>query len=220
MRDKNLNHYKQLADIFDFPRADYFNKVKAAEELLKDYNPDTLSVLNEFTRFLNITPPEKVEELYLRTFDIQAVTTLDIGYVLFGDDYKRGELLVNLSKEHQKADNDCGHELADHLPNLLRLIPKITDEEFRYELVEMIILPALKKIIKEFDAKNIDMKNSVYKRKYKTLIEQPESYGRMFLKPLLVIKKVLEEDFGSSLLLEEQNDLSFTNSIITEIKID
>jgi len=220
MKNKKLNHYKQLANIVDFPRADYFNKVKEAEKLLTGYNPDTLSVLNEFTQFLNITPPEKIEELYLRTFDIQAVTTLDIGYVLFGDDYKRGELLVNLSKEHQKADNDCGHELADHLPNLLRLIPKIKDEEFRSELVEIIILPALAKIIKEFEIKNIDMKNNVYKKKYKTLIEQPESYGRMFLKPLLVIQKVLEEDLGSAMVLKEQNDSSFTNSIITEIKID
>lgn len=220
MENKNLDHYKELANIIDYPRADYIDKVKATEGLLNNYDSETLSILNEFTQFLNITSPEKVEELYLRTFDIQAVTTLDIGYVLFGDDYKRGELLVNLSREHHKTGNDCANELADHLPNLLRLIPKITDEEFRSELVEIIILPALVKIIKEFEVKNIDMKNNVYKRKYKTLIEQPESYGRMFLKPLLVIQKVLEEDFDSVLMLEEQNDSSFTDSIITEIKID
>ena len=145
---------------------------------------------------------------------------MDIGYVLFGDDYKRGELLVNLSREHHKTGNDCGNELADNLPNLLRLIPKIADEEFKKELVGIIILPALEKIIKEFEVKNIDMKNNVYKRKYKTLIEQPESYGRMFLKPLLVIQKILEEDFNTSFVLEEQNDSSFTDSIMTEIKID
>ncbi len=220
MKNKNLNHYKELANIIDFPRPSYFNKVKEAEGLLNSYGSETLTILNEFTYFLNITPPEKVEELYLRTFDIQAVTTLDIGYVLFGDDYKRGELLVNLSKEHHKAGNDCGNELADNLPNLLRLLSLLTDEEIKNELVGIIILPALAKIIKEFEVKNIDMKNNVYKRKYKTLIEQPESYGRMFLKPLLVIQKVLEEDFDSTLVLEEQNDSSFTDSIITEIKID
>jgi nitrate reductase assembly molybdenum cofactor insertion protein NarJ len=145
---------------------------------------------------------------------------LDIGYVLFGDDYKRGELLVNLSREHKKANNDCGNELADYLPNLLRLIPKIEDEEFRNELVAIIILPALAKITKEFDSQNIEMKNNVYKRKYKTLIEQSETYGRIFLKPLLVIMQVLEEDFDSSVTFEEPISAGFTESITTEIKID
>ncbi|HED07479.1 MAG TPA: hypothetical protein ENI57_05130 [Ignavibacteria bacterium] len=220
MKNGNLNHYKKLAYIVDYPRADFFNKVKEAEKSLTGYDTVTLSIFNEFSQFLNTTPLEKVEELYLRTFDIQAVTTLDIGYVLFGDDYKRGELLVNLSKEHKKVNNDCGNELSDYLPNLLKLLPKITDEEFRNELVEIIILPALAKIIKEFEVKSINMKNNVYKRKYKTLIEQPENYGRIFLKPLLIIQKVLEEDFNSSVLLEEHGDTSFTDSIITEIKID
>jgi len=220
MKNKNIDHYQKIADIIDYPRFDFFNKVKEAEELLTGYDPVTLSLLKEFTQFLNITPPEKVEELFLRTFDVQAVTTLDIGYVLFGDDYKRGELLVNLSKEHKKVNNDCGNELADYLPNLLRLLPKITDEEFRNELVEIIILPALAKIIKEFEVKSIDMKNNVYMRKYKTLIEQSENYGRIFLKPLQVLQKVLEEDFDSSVLLEEQDDTSYADSIITEIKID
>ena len=67
---------------------------------------------------------------------------------------------------------------------------------------------------------NIDMKNNVYKRKYKTLIEQPEIYGRMFLKPILIIKKILMKDFGAFSIPEEQVDTSFTNSIMTEIKID
>jgi len=218
--NKDLNHYKELANIIDYPRADYSSKVIEAQELFKDYDSVTLLILIEFIQFLNITSPEKVEELYLRTFNVQAVTTLDIGYILFGDDYKRGELLVNLSKEHHKAGNDCGNELADNLSNILRLIPKMTDEEMRSELVEIIILPALAKILKEFEVKNIEMKNNVYKRKYKTLIEQPENYGRMFLKPLLVIQKILEEDFGSAVVFEEKRDASFTESIITEIKID
>ena len=220
MKIKNIEHYRNLANIVDYPRANFLEEVKRAGEFLTNYDAETISILEEFVQFLEVTELEKVEELFLRTFDVQAVTTLDIGYVLFGDDYKRGKLLANLNQEHIAANNDCGTELADYLPNLLRLLPKITNEEFRNELVEIIILPALAKIIKEFEVQNIDMKNNVYKRKYKTLIEQPESYGRIFLKPLLVIQKVLEEDFNSSVLLEEQDDSGFTDSIITEIKID
>jgi len=220
MNYKNLDHYVELANIIDYPRNNFLDKVLETQESLIEYDAETLLILDEFIQFLNITSPEKVEELYLRTFDVQAVTTLDIGYVLFGDDYKRGELLVNLSKEHHKVRNDCGNELADNLPNLLRLIPKISDNELKKELVQIIIIPALDKIIKEFDIKNIEMKNNVYKRKYKTLIEQPEHYGRMFLNPLLVIKNILNVDFGSSPSNTENIDKSFTESIMTEIKID
>jgi len=217
---RNLNHYKILADIIDYPKTDFLQKIKSAGKFLTEYNDGTILIFNEFVQFLETTKISKIEELYLRTFDIQAVTTLDIGYVLFGDDYKRGKLLANLNQEHIAANNDCGTELADYLPNLLRLLPKITDDEFRNELVGIIILPALAKIISEFDIKNIDLKNKVYKKKYKTLIEQPENYNRIFLNPLLIIQRVLEKDFNAPVLVEGANDTSFTNSIITEIKND
>ena len=217
---RNLNHYKILADIIDYPKTDFLQKIKSAGKFLTEYNDGTILIFNEFVQFLETTKISKIEELYFRTFDIQAVTTLDIGYVLFGDDYKRGKLLANLNQEHIAANNDCGTELADYLPNLLRLLPKITDDEFRNELVGIIILPALAKIISEFDIKNIDLKNKVYKKKYKTLIEQPENYNRIFLNPLLIIQRVLEKDFNAPVLVEGANDTSFTNSIITEIKND
>jgi len=220
MNNKNIKHYEYLADIIDYPRNDYVSKVQKAEKYLTGYDTEIISIFNEFVQFLEITAIEKIEELYLRTFDIQAVTTLDIGYVLFGDDYKRGKLLANLNQEHIKVGNDCGTELADYLPNLLRLLPKISDSEFKKELILIIILPALDKIIKEFDVKNIELKNKIYEKKYKTLIEQPKNYGKIFLKPLLIIKKVLEHDFGSPVQIEETKDTSFTESIKTEIKLD
>lgn len=220
MKNENIIHYYDLANIIDYPRPGYKQKVEEAKKLLKHYDPFVLTILGEFIDFLDKTSLEKVEELYLRTFAVQAVTTLDIGYVLFGDDYKRGELLVNLSKEHHKARNDCGDELADNLANLLRLVSRTTDLEFRNELVGIIILPALGKIISEFDIDNIEIKNRVYLRKYKTLIEQVDNYARAFLKPLLVIQKVLEADFGLFSTEKIQKETSFTDSIVREIKID
>ena len=99
---------------------------------------------------------------------------MDIGYILFGEDYKRGEFLVNLAKEHKKAENDCGVELADHLPNLLNLIDKTKDKKFAEELAYCLMIPAIKEMLKTFvDKGNI----------YKNTLE------------LLLI--VLEKDFGA-----------------------
>ena len=68
-------------------------------------------------------------EIHTRSFEVQSITTLDVGYVAFGDDYKRGELLVNLNREHEAVGVDCGSELPDHLPNVLRLMARWQDPE-------------------------------------------------------------------------------------------
>jgi len=163
---------------------------------------------------------DEVTEVFTRTFDVQAITTLDVGYVLFGDDYKRGELLVNLNREHREAGNDCNGELADNLSNLLPLLSKMQDHVIRNDLVEIIIIPGLKRIIKEFDAKNIRLKNKAYKKQYKTVLEQSEVYGKIFLVPLEVIYKIIEKDFGYVKPQSNDNKSTFTNSITTEIELD
>jgi len=134
------------------------------ETVLNDLYPDTIADFKEFSRYVNSTSHEELEELFSRTFDVQAITTLDIGYVLFGDDYKRGELLVNLNREHREAGNECGSELADNLSNILKLLPKMKDHEIRNELIEKLIMPALEKIINEFNAENVNLKNKIYKK--------------------------------------------------------
>jgi hypothetical protein len=45
-----------------------------------------------------------------------------LGYVLFAEDYKRGDFLVKVKNEQRKVNNDCGEELADNLPNILTLM--------------------------------------------------------------------------------------------------
>lgn len=107
--------------------------------------PEAAKLFNDFTKFAKIADPKSWEEIYTRSFDVQALTTLDLGYVLFGDDYKRGELLVNLNNEHKKAGNVCGNELSDHLPNVLRLLAKLEDEQLLADLISLILYPALRK---------------------------------------------------------------------------
>ena len=134
--------------------------------------------------------------MHTRSFDVQAITTLDLGYLLFGDDYKRAELLVSLSKEHTQAGNDCGNELADHLPNVIRLLSQLNDDGVKLELVNKLICPGLTKMIKEFDPRNLTMKNEVYERHHNTLIELPVRYGTIYQKPLMMLLFLLQRDFG------------------------
>ncbi|MCH7962882.1 MAG: hypothetical protein IH852_02990 [Bacteroidetes bacterium] len=220
MITKNINHYEILAQLFQYPKTDYKKKVKEAETVLSELYPETLSTFKQFSDFVSNNSLDEITEIFTRTFDVQAITTLDVGYVLFGDDYKRGELLVNLNREHREAANKCTDELADNLSNLLSLLPKMQNHDIRDELVEIILMPSLIKIINEFDTKSIDLKNKVYKKQYKTIIEQSEDYGRIFLLPLMVVYKIIENDFGYIKPMEENNKTNFTDAITSEIEID
>lgn len=220
MINKNINHYEKLAQLFQYPRTDYKERVKEAETVLTELYPETLTTFKQFSDFVFNSSHDEITEIFTRTFDVQAITTLDVGYVLFGDDYKRGELLVNLNREHREAANECTDELADNLANLLSLLPKMQNHGIRDELVEMIIMPGLIKIINEFDTKNINLKNKIYKKQYKTIIEQSEDYGRIFLIPLMVVYKIIENDFGYIKPIEENNKNTFTDAITSEIEID
>ena len=220
MPNKNINHYEKLAQLFHYPKTDYSEKVKEAETVLTELYPETLSTFKQFSDFVFNSSHDEITEIFTRTFDVQAITTLDVGYVLFGDDYKRGELLVNLNREHREAANECSDELADNLFNLLSLLPKMQNHDIRDELVEIIVMPGLIKIINEFDTKNINLKNKVYKKQYKTLIEQSENFRRIFLIPLMVVYKIIESDFGYIKPIEENNKNNFTDAITSEIEID
>jgi nitrate reductase assembly molybdenum cofactor insertion protein NarJ len=142
--------YKHIAQLFNYPEGDYRTVVENLQSELQEYNEllvdDFLPVAGYFTS--NSTA--ELQEYYIRTFDVNASCYLDIGYVLFGEESKRGQFLVNMRNEQQKANNDCGTEFPDHLPNVLTLLPKIEDYTFREELAVCMVLPALKHMLANF----------------------------------------------------------------------
>jgi nitrate reductase molybdenum cofactor assembly chaperone len=217
--NNSFAHYTKLAGLFSYPDARFAGSVREIQLFLDEACTEASEELREFTRFASQASLVEMEELYTRSFDVQAVTTIDLGYVLFGDDYKRGELLVNLSKEHSQADVDCGSELPDHLPNVLRLLPAMQEGELRDELVQKIVAPALRRIIAEFDPARLEKKNKVYKKHYKTLIDRSEQYGVIYRKPLQALYSVLSRDFNVDPVEKSPppQQSCFLNSIGTEL---
>ncbi|PKL83922.1 MAG: hypothetical protein CVV24_02510 [Ignavibacteriae bacterium HGW-Ignavibacteriae-3] len=218
MNYRPINHYLLLADLFVYPIEELRFKTENAQKFLDGHYPTAAKYLAEFTSIINSIPLRQWEEIYTRSFDVQALTTLDAGYVLFGDDYKRGELLVNLNNEHKKTNNDCGTELADHLPNLLRLLVRVNDDDFKNDLIFLIIIPALKKIIGEFENEKIHKKNDIYEKHHKTLITQEENNGKAYKWPLLALLEVLTSDFqeNHSGMID---GTTFSHEISNELKI-
>ena len=210
------NHYSLLAALFEYPAADYPQRVRDIQDFLDQRYLKAGAELDRFMAFLPTDDLMTMQELYTRSFDVQAVTTLDIGYVLFGDDYKRGETLANLNREHNETGIDCGTELADYLPNLLRLLAAHEDEELVYDLVNAILAPALRAMMSEFDPGRVEKRNASYVKHYKTLIETPAvgiEAVTLYQFALKSLYQVLKQDFP----LTESIPLKLTNDFLASV---
>jgi nitrate reductase assembly molybdenum cofactor insertion protein NarJ len=224
---QTLSHYEQLAALFDYPKRDYPAELRRLCGLLEGRYALAAAELEVFARALpgdgesfSADALDEVQEIFTRSFDVQSITTLSVGYVMFGDDYKRGELLVNLNREHYEAGVACGSELPDHLPTVLRLIARWQDRELVTEFVEEILHPALERMIAEFGPQRMEQRNKLYQKHFKTVIASSPQRSTIFLKPLVAVREVLREDFGlsESELPEQGND--FLRSVGRELDIE
>jgi len=223
----SLAHYERLAALFEYPTPDYPIVVRGLCDLLEARYPAAANELEAFARALpgdgealSEEQLYEVQEIFTRSFDVQSITTLGVGYVMFGDDYKRGEVLVNLNREHREAGVDCGSELPDHLPNVLRLVARWQDPEILAEFVEEILHPALRMMIEEFGPSRMQERNRLYKKHFKTLIASSDERGTIFRTPLAALVAVLEEDFSFSPREIAEATSDFLRSVGRELEIE
>jgi nitrate reductase assembly molybdenum cofactor insertion protein NarJ len=223
----SLVHYERLAALFEYPKPDYPIVVRELCSLLEKRYPAAANELEAFARALpgdgealSEEQLDEVQEVFTRSFDVQSITTLGVGYVMFGDDYKRGEVLVNLNREHREAGVDCGSELPDHLPNVLRLVARWQDPEILAEFVEEILHPALRMMIEEFGPSRMQERNRLYKKHFKTLIASSDERGTIFRTPLVALVAVLDEDFSFSPREIAESASDFLRSVSRELEIE
>lgn len=223
----SLSHYEPVATLFDYPGWDYPSRVQSVYDVLAGRYVLAAAEIDAFARALPteggaFTPEalDEVQEIFTRTFDVQSITTLGVGYVMFGDDYKRGELLVNLGREHREAGIDCGSELPDHLPNVLRLMARWADRELAAEFAEQILHPALERMIGEFGPRHMEHRNALYQKHFKTLIASSGERGTIFRQPLSAVREVLKQDFELSDWKPPERDNDFLHYIGRELEIE
>lgn len=144
MRDqeqKELSIYVDLADLFEYPESNL------ARQIAVDGNTDLSESFTNFRAGIENFSLSNLQELYTRTFDLNPVCALEIGYHLFGENYKRGEFLANLRETEAPFQLGQDKQLPDYMPVLLRLITKLDDEELRTALIAQCMVPAIDKMI-------------------------------------------------------------------------
>ena len=120
----------RIAELLSYPQS----KPERSED-------DSLEISAFFDEIAHVDP-DGLEELYTRTFDLNPVATLEIGWHLWGEQYERGRFLADLRALQEALGVENVTELPDHLTVLLLTIARMRDPK---ALITQ-ISPALDKI--------------------------------------------------------------------------
>ncbi len=132
-----------LAGLLEYPGEAWRTTLKLCEAWLEGEAAAQLAQFAERAAKLSL---EEMQEIYTQTFDLNPVATLEIGYHLFGENYKRGLFLAQLRETEAQYELDERRQLPDYLPTLLRLLTRLDDRELREDLIAECLLPAIGKM--------------------------------------------------------------------------
>ena len=148
--------FSALADLLAYPEEGYASRLAHALAVLErdEAAAPVMEPGSALRAWAASVSDEDAQELYTRTFDLSPVATLDLGWHVFGESYKRGALLVGLRGELREHGIDAGTELPDHLPLVLRLLAVMPHGEDREALRKGIVGPAMRSIAVAFHGSN------------------------------------------------------------------
>ena len=133
-----------FADILDYPAPGLAEKAGECAALIGAAQPEAVALLKNFGRFAEETPLGKLQEVYSGFFDLNSICHPYMGYQLFGENYKRSILLIELKKAYRAAGFEAdASELPDRLSIVLRYVAHSKVSEETDELLNRGVLPAL-----------------------------------------------------------------------------
>jgi len=111
--------------LYGYPKADRAVVAQTALTTISRENAEATEMLRPLVAFLTDSPLAECEELYVRTFELNPVCALEIGWQLYGEQYARGAFLVRARELMREVGVPENTELPDHLPNILRVLARL-----------------------------------------------------------------------------------------------
>lgn len=134
-----------LAEALRYPQAGCVETAERCREAFEKQIPDAAPLLAQFVETIRDLSAAGLEELYTRTFDLNPVCCLDLGWHLYGEDYERGNFLVRVRQELRRHGLAESTELPDHLTQVLPLLGRMPPAEAE-GFARSFVLPALTKM--------------------------------------------------------------------------
>jgi nitrate reductase molybdenum cofactor assembly chaperone NarJ/NarW len=131
-----------VAALFTYPRTDYAVATESAVACAGSAAP----ALIKFARDIAAIPLGGLQELYTTSFDLSPVCALDLGWHLFGEDYKRGLFLARMRRELRVHNIPETSELPDHLSRALLLLARMAPSQAE-EFACAVVAPAVERML-------------------------------------------------------------------------
>lgn len=147
MRDGNM--YIALSALFSYPGSDCYQHAHKCGQALRTAPAGAYSEFQKFLAGVSGLSKEELQELFTRTFDLNPMCTLEIGWQLYGEDYQRGEFLVKMRQHLREYGIPESGELPDHLSHALALLARLENAE-AVEFACGYVLPAIDKMLSQW----------------------------------------------------------------------
>jgi nitrate reductase delta subunit len=143
---RSQNPFDRLAELLAYPGPDLACNAEEVRDLLAATDPAAARCIESFLAHVETLSRAEREELYTRTFDLNPVCALEIGWHLYGEAYERGAFLVRMRELLRRAGLAEGIELPDHLTSALPAFGRMEAPEAAAFATEF-LLPALDKML-------------------------------------------------------------------------
>ena len=133
----------------------YSGQVEALQAQVKDSTSKPgMKAFTSFLQEIGALSLSEQEELFTHTLDLSPLTAPYVGYQIWGESYKRGEFMAQLSQEMSLYEINLEGELPDHLLPVLRYLAAAPAP--LPELVEVLdpAIAAMQKSLKKNEADN------------------------------------------------------------------
>ncbi len=151
---------EMLADLLRYPGEDYLPHLADCARVLAPVEPEAALLLEDLATRREGLSVEQIQELFIQTFDLSPVCSLELGWHLFGENYDRGTLLVKMRQELRRYRLPESEELPDHLTHALALLSRMEPERAE-DFALACVLPALAKMLEALAGRESPMENLV-----------------------------------------------------------
>jgi len=145
--------YDTLSKLMAYPDDKTLDRLALCRASLAATIPDAASRLNEFAQRVDTMSTTRLQELYTQTFDLSPICSLELGWQLYGENYSRGEFLVEMRQTLRRLDVPESTELPDHMTHVLLAFGRMPAKEAD-RFASGFLLPAVAKMLQGLSGKN------------------------------------------------------------------
>lgn len=150
-KEKQKVELTLIAEILEYPQEDFHKKLQKCGNMLENFDEQIRDLFNNFVNYAKKSSIENLQELYVKTFELNSLCTLYAGVLIFGEDgFKRGTFMARLKQAYEEYSLENQNDLPDFIPYILRLASNLKDVDKYNTLLDECILKPLESIISTF----------------------------------------------------------------------